>query len=163
LDIAPPEKLTVSAWLDQWLLGIKPNVGDRTYKSYETLLRCHVKPMVGSLLLRNLRPADVRRVYAEMAEKGNAGTTALHCHRVLRQALKQALREEWVTRNVADLVTAPRSTVKEIAPVRVEDLSRLLALADQDPTYGAIGRACVWARSWDCVGKISTSNLACSA
>jgi integrase len=144
VSIALPEKLTVSAWLDQWLVGIKPNVGERTYRSYETLLRHHVKPVVGSLLLRNLRPADVRSIYSQMAEKGNAGTTALHCHRVLRQALKQALREELVTRNVADLVTAPRATVKEIAPVSIEDLSRILVVADQAPPYGVMIRLTLW-------------------
>jgi integrase len=144
LNIALPEKLTVSDWLDQWLAGIRPNVGERTYGSYETLLRCHVKPRVGSMLLRILRPADVRRIYAEMAENGNAGTTALHCHRVLRQALKQALRDELVTRNVADLVIAPRATVKEIAPVSVEELRRILAVADENPHYGAMVRLTLW-------------------
>jgi hypothetical protein len=48
----PPDRITVSQWVEQWLAAGAPGrrmkrVGSRTLERYGELLRCHVTPTLG--------------------------------------------------------------------------------------------------------------------
>jgi integrase len=129
-----PTRLTVAEYLDRWLDDYaRPKLGERTVMSYETTLRLHVIPQVGHLQLTALKPLHVQAIYASMRAKGLSGTTCLHTHRVLREALKWAVRWELAPRNPADSVDAPRSTTKPARTSSLEELARLLKAADETP------------------------------
>lgn len=51
---APQEHRTVAGLLDAYLLRIRDSRADKTYRSYESIIRTHVKPRIG-----HLRPARV--------------------------------------------------------------------------------------------------------
>lgn len=135
-----PENLTVSELADRWLREyVRPRLGPRTIESYEQLLRNHALPVIGNRPLRNLRPLDVQSIYTRIREKGRSGTTALHCHRVLREALQWAVKMELVGRNVADAVDAPRASTIEARKVSLEELGAILDSADRERApYGLL-------------------------
>jgi integrase len=143
IDIAP-ERLSVAEYLDRWLADYaKPNLGGRTYESYESILRNHVKPVIGKIQLQALRPLDVQRIYGRMRELGLSGTSALHCHRVLREALHHAVKWDLIGRNVADAVNAPRSTTGEARIATKEELAKIVEAADGTP-FSALIRLTLW-------------------
>jgi hypothetical protein len=51
-----------------------------------------VIPEIGRLQLQKLRPLDSQALYGTIRKKGLSGTSALHIHRVLKEALKWAVR-----------------------------------------------------------------------
>jgi integrase len=109
------ERQTVGEYLDYWLAHVvRPERRPTTYAGYETMVRLHITPLIGTRKLDELGPADVRRMIAALREKRTdghgGGPRALSprmvqsAHAVLRNALSNAVREELVTRNAAKLV-----------------------------------------------------------
>ena len=109
------ERQTVDEYLDYWLEHVvRPERRLTTYAGYETMVRLHIKPLIGTRKLDELGPADVRRMVAALREKRTdghgGGPRALSprmvqsAHAVLRNALSNAVREELVSRNAAKLV-----------------------------------------------------------
>jgi integrase len=120
-------RLTVSEYLDKWLEVAGRRVKRRTHERYADLIRLHVKPVIGQLMLRKLRPLHLERVYEEAQEKGLAPQTVVHVHRVVYSALRQAVRWQLIVRNVAEAVISPRASRRDIPPLEPADVGRLLA------------------------------------
>lgn len=135
---APPGRITVAEYLRQWLsVHAKANTAPKTFRRYEQLIRVHVVPVVGSIPLTKLRPLHIQEVYTQVLQKGLSAQTALHCHRVFREALQHALKWQLIPRNPADSVQPPRPQRYEIPALGPDEVKRLLAVADETP-YGAV-------------------------
>ena len=127
----PPGKVTVGEYLQEWLsVHALPNTAPKTFRRYEQLVRVHVLPVVGSIPLTKLRPLHIQGVYTQVREKGLSARTALHCHRVLREALQHALRWHLIGHNPADSVEPPRPTRYEVPALSPDDAQRLLETAE---------------------------------
>jgi integrase len=105
-DFVEPSKLTVGEWLDEWLdKAIKPpRRTASTYRAFNGILRNHLKPALGPVLLQQLTLLHVERYYAEMALRRAPNTLASH-HAVLRTALAAAVNGGYVRTNVAARAT----------------------------------------------------------
>src|SRR5688572_10237463 len=56
-----PHKLTLGEWLDTWLWDYKkPRLRSTTLDNYEMLIRRHLKPALGKVALRDLRPEHLQ-------------------------------------------------------------------------------------------------------
>jgi integrase len=72
-----------------WLDAEKPHLAERTYEIYEVAFRCHLKPVLGSLLLCDIDASKVASYQAKRkAEKASARTLNKELQ-VLRQVLKR--------------------------------------------------------------------------
>ncbi|MGQ9825753.1 MAG: tyrosine-type recombinase/integrase [Desulfotomaculales bacterium] len=138
-----PDKVTVGEWLDKWLsVYARQRVDITSYGLYETLVRCHMKPSLGNVELQKLRPIDIQQMHAEKLRNGwldNKGglsaETLTRIHNILHGALKQAMKEGLVTRNVAEAVDTPKIPKKEIKPLAREAVERFLEAARKDRLY----------------------------
>jgi integrase len=131
IDIEP-SRLTLAQFLERWLRDYcVPNTRPKTYKRYGELFRLHVTPIIGSIPLTKLRPLHIQRTYARMIEQGLSAMTALHCHRVLKGALAQAVRVQLLARNPADGVDPPRPDRYEINPPTPDAILRIMDSAEQ--------------------------------
>lgn len=66
-----PSRMKVSDWLDTWMKEyMKPKLRPTTYESYECFTRIHIKPTVGDMLLRDLRPENLQKLYNDKFESG---------------------------------------------------------------------------------------------
>src|SRR3712207_2463031 len=109
---APEGSVTVGEYLDQWLTEVAAKqVRPSTYTGYETNVRLHIKPLIGSKRLAKLTTRDVRKMIEVLRTKplsrgiGIMSDRAVqYVHATLRAALEQACREELICRNVAKLV-----------------------------------------------------------
>jgi len=143
LDLEPT-RITVAEYLQHWLDAVRPNLAPTTYLRYEGLLRHQVLPHIGVIRLSKLRPLHVQHLYARLHEAGRADgrgglspRTLLHVHRVLSEALEQAVRWQIVHRNVCQAVEAPQPRRAEMRVLTPEQARRLLEVAEADDSvYG---------------------------
>ncbi|HUG95415.1 MAG TPA: tyrosine-type recombinase/integrase [Pleomorphomonadaceae bacterium] len=120
-------RLTVSAFLDEWLAGIRRSRRARTAESYATIARLYVIPAIGHLPLAKLEPEHVSRMLTRLTDRGTLSPTTIRAaYAVLRTALSAALREGKVVRNVATLVDPPKRERVERRPLTRKQVRVLL-------------------------------------
>lgn len=137
LDLEPT-RITVAEYLSRWLGTVRPNLAPATYRRYEDLLRLHVMPYVGAVVLSKLRPLHVQQMYTRLQDgisadgRSLAPRTRLHVHRALSTALAQAVRWQIISRNVCEAVDPPQAPRAEIEALRPEKARRLLEVAEAE-------------------------------
>lgn len=129
-------KLTVAHQLDDWLEERRDKVRSSTWISYESHVRIHLAS-IGKIPLAKLRPADVRRLVDERRDAGCAPRTIAYSLTILRMALKLAIQDGLVPRNVATGVSGPRVTRAHLAILSIDESRHLVATAP-DTTYGRL-------------------------
>jgi integrase len=161
--VAVPDRAsTLGDYLDVWLDRVRDDRRATTHRGYESAVRLHIKPLLGSKRLDKLSGADVRRLIAVCRNKclcclngydkhradderccsvGNCcGRTpstrqVQFVHAVLRNALSNAERDELVVRNVAKLVQVPAPRYKVGKGLSIKDVTALLAEAKKGRLY----------------------------
>jgi integrase len=110
-----PSKTTLAQFLDRWLAHIKTQVSPRSHERYCELARKNLVPLLGAVYLNNLRPERISAAYSNALTHGRrdgAGglspRTVHHMHRLLKQALGQAVSWEILNKNPAASVDPPR-------------------------------------------------------
>jgi integrase len=128
-------KVTVAAWLTEWLeKAVKPPAKrPGTYRVYRTVIDSHLIPAIGAIRLQELKAADVKRYYTDQTL--SSSTLAQH-HAILHGALKAAVLEGLVLRNVASLVIGKPQQRKDHDHVagncwKAEEARAFLAAAKQ--------------------------------
>jgi integrase len=129
-----PSRETLAAFLDRWLAHMQGQVSPRSHERYAEIARKNIVPLLGGSTLTKLQPAQISSAYAKALTSGRRdGTgglsahTVRHMHRVLRQALQQAVQWQLLARNPADLVKPPKV---ERATMTTYDLARTAELID---------------------------------
>jgi integrase len=112
---APRTRLTVADYLAEWLADVEPRVSPKTFERYDELCRKSLMPLVGNLLLEELKPLHLSKAYAQALTTGNrkrpgglAPRTVHHMHTIFKCALQQAVDWELIARNPAMAVRPPR-------------------------------------------------------
>jgi integrase len=137
-----PGKILVKDFLERWLAAYaKAQVSPKTFERYAEIIRCHLIPAIGGLDLAALRPLHLQAYYASAVESGRrprrgealddrarglAARTVLHHHRVLREALHQAVKWQMLARNPADAVEPPRPVRTEMRALDEAETARLI-------------------------------------
>jgi integrase len=124
-------KMTVGAYLDSWLTdSVRGNVRPSTFVRSETLVRLHVKPVLGRIKLATLGPAHVQALYRAKLDQGLSPTTVHRIHEVFHTALKLAVRWRLIPRNPCEAVTVPRRSKPEIRPLTPDQARAFLKAAE---------------------------------
>jgi integrase len=131
----PPvgEKLTVAAFLAQWLAAVAPTVGPRTHQSYAEIVRLHLLPELGPTKLVRLTPQMVQSLLTNKSDAGLSPVRVRYMRAVLRMALNKAVKWGLVARNVASLTDPPRLVGREMAAIEPEAAQKVLAASDGHP------------------------------
>jgi integrase len=130
-----PSKLTVGehvrARVDQWEAAgaISPKTAER----YRELVENQIVPHLGAKLMQKLKPLDIEAWHTTLKATGRkdgaggvSARTIGHAHRVLKKALKEALRHDLVTRNAAAEQNAPKVEGEEMVILGNDDVKDLL-------------------------------------
>ena len=128
--------ITVREHLDDWLTDcLMPKVAagkleHSSYVRYAGIVRNHIQPGLGHRKLKDLNRAEVRKLYnAKSKQLGPRSVDYLHV--TLQMALKQAMRDELLSRNVADGERQRGSRSKEEAKAFSADQVKSLLAAAQ--------------------------------
>jgi integrase len=142
-----PSRATLAAYLEVWLADIKGRVTPKTHQRYSELARKNIVPLLGETLLKDLQPAAISHAYARLLESGHrkggglAAGTVRHCHRLLKQALAQAVRwgGDWaINRNPCDAVRPPKAAPEKMHVHDVAQTVELLEAVRPNRLYPAI-------------------------
>lgn len=140
-----PAQTTFGDWLDRWLAGYKKGqLRPSTYQSYEMLINVHIKPALGKIPMAKLQANMLQSFYNEKLAsgradgKGNLSTRVVrHLHVVIHQALRQAVKEGLLPRNVADATSPPTVKTKQMHPLTEEELLTFFEVAKEDRLFPA--------------------------
>jgi integrase len=121
--------LALGEYLGRWLEdSVKGTVRNTTYERYEQIARKHITPALSNAKLRDLTPAHVRGLYKEKL-KALSPRTVQYIHVTLHKALKQAVNDGLIPRNVTEAVKPPQVRREEIRPLTPEQVNILLDAA----------------------------------
>lgn len=128
-----PDTATLKTYLIRWLAdSVAGSVSELTYYRHEQSCRVHIIPALGSKRLSKLRPENVQGLYRAKRDEGKSAGTIRNIHKTLRKALEQARAWGVVRENVADLVSPPAYSPKEMNPLSHEETLRFLRAAEGD-------------------------------
>lgn len=128
LATGPQRKL--EDYLKQWLEEVKKdNIRTSSYVRYHSLITTHIVPELGRVSLQNLKPEQIQAFYAKKIKAGLSARTVQLIHKVLHDALDNAVKWNLVSRNICDVVTVPRAQRNEIQPLTPDQANKLLASA----------------------------------
>jgi len=122
-----PGGMKLGEYLDTWLeRTAKGRVRTQTYKGYEVNVRVHLKPALGHWPLNRLEPMHVQDLIDQKLREGLSPKSIRYMHGILRNALNQAVRWNYLQRNPAALVDGPRVAQQEIQPFTRDEAQRFL-------------------------------------
>jgi integrase len=129
-----PSKTTLAKFLERWLDYVRSQVTPKSHERYAGLINQNIIPALGAVHLSKLKPAQISASYSAALASGRrdgsgglAPRTVGHMHRVLKQALGQAVRWELLTRNPAEAVDPPKIDWK---PMQTYDLPQTAELIE---------------------------------
>jgi integrase len=96
------------------------------------MLRLHICPVLGNLKLKDLTPTHVRGLCREKLDAGLSPRTVQYVHVTLHKALKQAVMDGLIPRNVTEAVKPPQVRREEMRPLAPEQVKVLLHATRED-------------------------------
>ena len=129
-EFIEPSKEYFNTYIDNWLKNTaKPRISEKTYRSYEQMVRLYLKPALGDFKLSKVTPDQIQKLYNDMSDRELSPRTVRYAHTVLRSALYQATKWGKITRNPADLVDLPKAERKEMRALTPAEASRFMEAA----------------------------------
>lgn len=121
------DKVTVEAFLARWLEQVKLKNKPRTYESYRQVVKAHIIPCVGTVMLSALRPDHVQALVSQVSKGDKAPRTVDYARSVLSRALNQAIKWRLILFNPAAVVDSPRAAPRKVEPLTREEAQQFLA------------------------------------
>ena len=131
-QVVQPSSMTLDQWLSHWMDNVVSlNRAVTTVYSYRNMINRHISPALGSIPIQQLTPLRLQEYYAGLIRgKGLSSNTARKHHDLLNLALNAAVRQGIILSNPAQRVDAPKVRRPEIHYYSMEELQRLLRLAE---------------------------------
>ena len=149
-----PNKITVSAWMEEWLATFCANkVKPLTLSSYSAMIRNHIVPAIGAVELQAVKGAHIQRLYNSMTAAGLSGKTVKNVGAILHKAFSVAMKQGIIAANPCDSAELPKTEHKDIHPLADDEIPRFLAAIDESPMRNAYA-LCLFAglREGECLG-----------
>jgi site-specific recombinase XerD len=109
-------------------------LAERTYEIYEVALRCHLKPVLGRLLLCDI---EANRISAYQARRKTEGASARTINKEL-QVLRQVLKRHKLWANLQGDVKSERERNDIGKALSREQAKTLVAACDSDALLNAV-------------------------
>jgi integrase len=132
-----PNRMVMRDWLNQWLVGVAPEVSPRTHELYDYVVSRFLLPALGNISLTKLGPSQIHNAFSALVVGGRkdgkpgglAAQTRRHVHRVLSASLARAVEQQLLARNPCDALRRrlPKVERQELNILSVEQSARLLA------------------------------------
>lgn len=123
----PSARLTVGEFLLNWLEEEhKHNIAHSTYKRYRALLVHHVVPIIGELELQKTTPPDISKIISGMREAGQSPRSQQQARALVSVGLGEAENKGYIALNPVKKVRVPINKGREIEPLGIEEVKRLL-------------------------------------
>ncbi len=133
-------EMLLSIWMQDWMnKWMKNSVRNKTWESYDSLIRCHIEPGLGYYTLNHLTPTLIQNFYMSKTEikegKRLSPRSIRYIHSVLSKSLKQAVLCKYISDNPAKGTTPPKHEYKERILPNDEQIALLLQIIQQERFY----------------------------
>jgi integrase len=128
---AKPVALKAEDYVAGWLESVRHSLAAKTHERYASLLRKHVVPVIGGILIGRVTSDHIETIYDRLRAKGLSQRTCLHVHRVLHTAFADAVRRKKLKENVVGQLRAPRVDMRELTPVSFDQMRTLIRAAEE--------------------------------
>lgn len=126
--------VTLREYAARWIT--ERDLEDRTTELYEGLLRNHIDPHLGIMMLVDLTAARVRMWRTGLVNNGTGPTTVAKAYRFLRAVLNTAVDDEIIRRNPCRIKGAGQETAPERPVITLAEVFTLAAHIQ--PRYRAL-------------------------
>lgn len=107
-------------WFDKMA---KPNVSEVTAITYKRQLTCHIFPVIGDILINEVKPLDIQEIFNRMGELVKKETKN-KVKNVLNQIFRLAIDEDLITKNPVEsrIIKIKGSSSSETVPYSISDM-----------------------------------------
>ena len=134
VDLTEQGGLTLSEWLDQWLVSKEGMVRSSTLNGYRGYIENHIRPCLGEKRISQIKAVDIQRFYDMLSRKLASGTVR-RIHTTLHGILKAAAQARLVPRNPVEKVTPPKFSYQGKKVLTAEQVDRLLETIQKDALW----------------------------
>jgi integrase len=120
-----PTTQTIGKYLTAWLNSALTQ-SPKTLERYRQLARLQIIPHLGEIKLQKLRPEHLEQWHAALLATDLSARTVSHAHKVLGAALKQAVENGTLARNVAAIRKPPSVEQQEIEILNPDQIKTVL-------------------------------------
>ena len=121
-DTVDFSKITVNKWFDYWMDYIIPHLSWNTRRNYRDRYTHNIKPVIGKMQIRNVRPMHCQQVLMGM-HKNYAGSTIRQAYITMGTMFKAALINDVISKHPMDGVQMVK---------RVKDPSEIKCLTEEE-------------------------------
>ena len=122
-------EVTLERYIHEWLETNCTSLRPKTFHQYESIVRKHIVPYIGTIRLKDLNLMRVEHFYGELRQAGSGIRTIQLTHSVLHRALERAVRFNLILRNPAHNATVPRQPHTEMQVLDESQVLRFLLAA----------------------------------
>ena len=122
-EVFVPSDTIVDEWFDFWIENIVGDLAPNTLRNYRERYVNNIQPVIGRMLLSNVRPMHCKKVLIQM-DADYAGSTIRQTYITMGTMFKAALMNGMISKH-------PMDGVRYTKPVRAKDDIRFLKREDQ--------------------------------
>lgn len=104
---------TFGVFLDEWIEAKKLSVAASSLKSYELVVRVHLRPAFGDRMLVRVTADDIQRFYAKLHDDGLSRASIRYVHTILGMIYKLAVKRKKLAGSPMAGVEIPKSWAEE--------------------------------------------------
>ncbi len=146
IDLTEQSRMTLSEWLEQWLVQMAVTLRPNTLERYRRDMENHVIPSLGKKRLTQITAADLRKLYDTLKRSGRinplpgqshglSNTTVHSIHTTLHHAFRGAKTQGLLPNNPAAEVAPPKVTHQPMKLLNDEQLERFMAEIKNDSIW----------------------------
>ncbi len=121
--------VTLGEFLDSWLTSTKASKRQSTWKHYDQLTRKYIRPHLGQVKIKDLRPEHIQAFYNNLLATNVGVPTIDKIHTLLHSALGQAVKVGLANRNTTDAAIPPKVPAKEMKILDESQVRQMLITA----------------------------------
>jgi integrase len=143
--------LTFGEWMQNWLEQYaRPSIRNSTYISYETYVRAHVIPAIGTIKMKNVTVDTFQRFFNEKVKLGRldgkgglSAKTTKNLFTMMKTAMEQAKENDLIKKNFLDGVKLPKIEQQEMRVLSIDEQQKLIKAVQgsSEPTAFGINLA----------------------
>ena len=158
----PEAKMKLSAYIDEWLTAVRPNLARTTFNSYKNSNKRFVEYLdehYPDLTLGTLRYTHVQEFLNHKLDEGRKGSCAKQYYLAIHSALAYAVKMEYIPIHPMDKLVVPRADRYEATFYNKDELNTLFETFKNDKlelivhiaAYYGLRRSEVLGLRWDAI------------
>jgi integrase len=97
-----------------------------TYQFKMTVINKHILPELGNIKLVDLKPLTIQKFYSKKLKAGYSASYIKSIHAVISKILKAAAEWEYIPKNIAPLIKAPRIPTRNVTVWSMEEANQFI-------------------------------------